>query len=131
MRREGYWVIRTWEAGSVGEKTKFWVPGKRPDKKLTRKQRDIIKKQAQNEYSSVKRLARILHKYFSGGDYTFGLDYSEAGSGSWRNGQKARASSWTPSVKKSEEVFCGLLRIMRSPIFCAEFGIEPRRPVLR
>lgn len=90
MRREGYWVIRTWEAGSVGEKTKFWVPGKRPDKKLTRKQRDMIKKQAQNEYSSVKRLARILNKYFSEGDYVFGLDYSSLGIGKlekWAEGK--------------------------------------------
>ena len=79
MKKEGYWVIRTWEAGSVGEKTKFWVPGKRPDKKLTKKQRDMVKKQAQNEYSAVKRLARILNKYFSGGDYVFGLDYSSLG----------------------------------------------------
>ena len=79
MRKEGYWVIRTWEAGRVGEKSKFFVPGKRPDKKPTKKQRDMIKKQAQNEYSAVKRLARILHKYFSGGDYAFGLDYSEQG----------------------------------------------------
>ena len=28
----GYWVVRTYEAGAVGEKTKFWVPGERPSK---------------------------------------------------------------------------------------------------
>lgn len=77
--KEGYWVIRTHKAGSVGEKTKFWVPGKRPDKKLSRRQRSAIKKQEQNEYSAVKRLARILNHYFTGGDIFLGLDYSSKG----------------------------------------------------
>lgn len=76
---EGYWVIRTHRAGAVEEKTKFFVPGKRPDKKLSRKQKEKIKKQAQNEYSAVKRLARILNKYFSAGDIFLGLDYSADG----------------------------------------------------
>lgn len=78
-QKDGYWVVRTYKAGSVGEKTKFWVPGKRPDKKLTRKQRAAIKKQEQNEYSAVKRLARILNKYFSGGDLLLGIDYADNG----------------------------------------------------
>lgn len=77
--KEGYWVVRTYKAGAVGEKTKFWVPGKRPDKKLSRRQRDAIKKQAQNEYSAVKRLARILNAYFSAGDLVLGLDYADRG----------------------------------------------------
>ena len=77
--KEGYWVIRTYKAGSVGEKTKFRVPGKRPDKKLTRRQRSAIKKQQQNEYSAVKRLARTLNHYFTGGDLLLGLDYSSKG----------------------------------------------------
>ena len=77
--RDGYWVIRTYKAGSVGEKTKFWVPGKRPDKKLTRKQKAAIKKQSQNEYSAVKRLARDLHENYTGEDIFLGLDYSESG----------------------------------------------------
>lgn len=79
MKKEGYWVIRTYKAGSLGEKTKFWVPGKRPDKKLTRRQREAIKKQSQNEYSAVKRLARDLHANYSGDDIFFSLDYSETG----------------------------------------------------
>lgn len=79
MQKDGYWVIRTYKAGSLGEKTKFWVPGKRPDKNLTRKQRDAIRKQSQNEYSAVKRLARDLHENYSGEDIFFSLDYAEAG----------------------------------------------------
>lgn len=77
--KDGYWVVRTYTAGSVGEKTKFWIPGKRPDKKLTRRQRAAIKKQAQNEYSAVKRLARSLNKYFDGGDLLLGIDYADKG----------------------------------------------------
>lgn len=78
-QKEGYWVIRTYKAGSVGEKTKYWVPGKRPDKKTSRKQREAAKKQLQNEYSAVKRLARILNAYFTGGDLLLGLDYAQKG----------------------------------------------------
>lgn len=78
-QKDGYWVIRTYKAGLLGEKTKFWVPGKRPDKKLTRKQRNEIKKRAQNEYSAVKRFARDLHANYTGEDSFFTLDYSEIG----------------------------------------------------
>lgn len=79
MDREGYWVIRTYKAGSVGEKTKFWVPGKRPDKSISRRQRDAIRKREQNEYSAVKRLARILNMYFTSGDIFLGIDYGQKG----------------------------------------------------
>lgn len=78
-QKDGYWVVRTYKAGSVGEKTKFWVPGKRPDKKLSRKQKNLIKKQVQNEYSAVKRLARDLHENYTSEDIFLGLDYSDAG----------------------------------------------------
>ena len=79
MQKEGYWVIRTYKAGMIGEKTKFWVPGKRPDRTLSRRQRDAIRKREQNEYSAVKRLARILNMYFVGGDLLLGIDYSDKG----------------------------------------------------
>lgn len=79
MNKEGYWVIRTYKAGSVGEKTKFWVPGKWPDKNISRRQRDAIRKREQNEYSAVKRLARILNMYFASGDILLGIDYAEKG----------------------------------------------------
>ena len=79
MKNDGYWVIRTYKAGSLGEKTKFWVPGKRPDKKLTRRQREAIKKQSQNEYSAVKRFARDMHHNYTGTDSFLTLDYNKAG----------------------------------------------------
>ena len=79
MQKEGYWVVRTYEAGAIGEKTKFWVSGKRPEKNLSRRQRDAIRKREQNEYSAVKRLARILNKYFTSGDLLLGIDYADKG----------------------------------------------------
>lgn len=77
--KEGYWVIRTYEAGTVGEKTKFFVPGDRPTGKLSRRVRNAIRKQEQNEYSSQKALARLLNANFEGGDLLLGLDYSTDG----------------------------------------------------
>lgn len=76
---DGYWIIRTYEAGAIGEKTKFFVPGQRPSGKDRRKERSEIKKQEQNEYASVKTVARLLNANFSHKDILLGLDYSEAG----------------------------------------------------
>ena len=56
---KGYWVVRTYEAGAVGEKTKFWVPGERPSKS-GRREKQEIKKQEQNEQSAEKSMARLL-----------------------------------------------------------------------
>lgn len=77
--KEGYFVIRTYEAGAIGEKTKFFVPGKRPDGKLSRRQKDAIRKAEQNEYSAQKNLARIINANFGAGDLLLGLDYSDRG----------------------------------------------------
>lgn len=74
----GYWVVRTYEAGSVGEKTKFWIPGDRPTRNK-RKEKSEIKKQEQNETSTVKNLARLLNANFGQGDILLGLDYSAEG----------------------------------------------------
>lgn len=78
--KEGYFCIRTYESGAIGEKTKFFVPGKRAENgKLSRRQRNAIRKQEQNEYSSQKSLARILNANFGAGDLFLGLDYSDDG----------------------------------------------------
>lgn len=77
--QEGYWVVRTYEAGSVGEKTKFFIPGSRPTGKIRRKDRDAARKQEQNEYSAQKAMARLINANFTAGDLLMGLDYSEAG----------------------------------------------------
>ena len=78
--KEGYFVIRTYESGDVGEKTKFFVPGRRPENgKLSRRQKNAVKKQEQNEYASQKTLARLINANFGKGDLFMGLDYSEEG----------------------------------------------------
>ncbi len=80
MAKEGYFVIRTYVAGDIGEKTKFFVPGKRPaNNNLSRRQRNAIKKQEQNEHSAVKNLARGINANFHAGDLLMGLDYSDEG----------------------------------------------------
>ena len=82
----GYWVVRTYEAGAVGEKTKFWVPGERPSKS-GRREKQEIKKQEQNEQSAEKSMARLLNANFCQGDLLLGLDYSEEGILSWAREQ--------------------------------------------
>jgi hypothetical protein len=77
--KDGYWVVRTYESGIIGEKTKFWIQGARPKSKSRRKEKSDIRKQEQNEYSSVKTLARLLHANFQHGDILLGLDYSDKG----------------------------------------------------
>lgn len=75
---EGYWVVRTYRSGRVGEKIKFWVPGPRPER-VTRRARDEVKKQEQNAASAEKTLARLLNANFQAGDILLGLDYAPAG----------------------------------------------------
>ena len=77
--QEGYWIIRTYESGAVGEKTKFWVQGARPSSRNRRKEKSEIKKQEQNEYSAQKQLARLINANFCQGDLLMGLDYSPEG----------------------------------------------------
>lgn len=77
--QEGYWVTRTYQAGAVGEKTKFFVPGVRPTGKLSRRAKDVVRKQEQNEYSSQKALARLINENCGAGDLLMGLDYSDKG----------------------------------------------------
>lgn len=86
--REGYWVIRTYEAGAVGEKTKFWVPGEKPSRS-GRREKTEIRKQLQNEYSVQKQLARLINANYGPGDLLLGLDYSEEG--------LARLEAWAVS----------------------------------
>lgn len=76
---EGYWVVRTHEAGIIGEKTKFWIPGARPTGRSKRREKSEIRKQEQNEYSAVKAVARLMHANFAEGDLLLGMDYSPEG----------------------------------------------------
>lgn len=76
--KEGYWVIRTYQSGNVGEKIKFWISGARPTRS-ERKIKSDIKKLEQNYSSAEKELARLINGNFGKGDILLGLDYSDAG----------------------------------------------------
>ena len=77
---EGYWVIRTWETGSIGEKVKYWVSGERPPKNA-KKLKTEVNKQTVNENCAIKRLARLLNLNFpkGNGGYLVRLGYSDDG----------------------------------------------------
>lgn len=74
--KEGYWVIRTYKAGMIGEKIKYWVPGKKPSRSARRIKSDI-RKQQQNENDATKRVARIINENFRGGDVFDAYTYAD------------------------------------------------------
>ncbi len=77
QQERGYWVVRTYKAGRVGEKIKYWVPGSAPTKSA-RKMKSDINKVKQNEYSAEKRVARLINANFQGGkDILLGLSYDD------------------------------------------------------
>lgn len=76
--KEGYFVTRTYQAGKVCEKIKYWVSGRRP-LKVGRVTSSEIKKQEQNETRTIRAAARVLNKNFGAGDIILGLDYSNEG----------------------------------------------------
>ena len=75
---EGYWVIRTYQAGPIGEKIKYWIPGAKPTAS-ERKMKSDVKQQERNEASAVKRLARDLNENFWEKDLWLTLKYSDEG----------------------------------------------------
>lgn len=76
--KEGYWVIRTYVSGQVGEKIKYWISGARPSRS-ERKMKTDIRKLQQNYSSAEKELARLINNNYSKGDILLGLDYSDGG----------------------------------------------------
>ena len=60
---DGYWAIVTYEAGAVGEKVKYWIPGEVPPRSI-RKRRSDLRKVRQNENNAVRRVARIINENF-------------------------------------------------------------------
>lgn len=78
--RDGYWVVRTYKAGYVGEKTKYFVPGKRPDR-LRRCDKRAAQKAEKASSSATKTLARLLNANCTDGKgwYMVGLDYNKEG----------------------------------------------------
>lgn len=76
--KEGYFVTRTYRAGKVCEKIKYWVPGQRPSR-VGRSAKAEMKKQEQNETQTIRAAARLLNENFFAGDILLGLDYSDKG----------------------------------------------------
>ena len=76
--KQGYWVVRTYLSGRVGEKIKYWVEGEKPTRSRRKMKQDIRKRQ-QNEAAAEKRMARLLNANFTAGDILLGLDYSDEG----------------------------------------------------
>ncbi len=74
--QNGYWVIRTYTSGKVGEKIKYWVSGQKPSKNRKRIAADI-RKLEKNEKQSEKNLARILNVNFGEEGVLVGLDYCD------------------------------------------------------
>ena len=75
--QKGYWVTRTYESGGIGEKIKFFVPGKKPSRSERRIKAEL-RKQKWNDTNAVRSLARAIHANFKGGrDYLIGLDYAD------------------------------------------------------
>ena len=77
MKDTGYWVIRTYVSGNVGEKIKYFIPGAKPKNK--RQYKSDVRKQEQNFYSSERNLARLINANFKEGDVILGLDLSDEG----------------------------------------------------
>lgn len=62
---EGYWAIRTYKAGRIGEKIKYWVPGKKPTRSGRRLKSDLAKIK-RNDADAVRRVARLINENFPG-----------------------------------------------------------------
>lgn len=72
----GYWAIRTYTAGAVGEKIKYWVPGEKPTRSQ-RKLKSDIKQAQRNEANAVRGVARLIHANFTQEDYFVTVSYSD------------------------------------------------------
>lgn len=76
MKKTGYWVIRTYRSGMIGEKIKYWVPGEKPSKSERRLRTDI-RHQQRNEANAVKRMTRLVHANFTGDGAEIVLTYDD------------------------------------------------------
>lgn len=77
--KDGYWALRKYTAGPVGESIKYWIPGEKPSRSQRRIKSDIRKQKA-NEANCERSFARLIHCNFRNGiDQLVGLDYSPEG----------------------------------------------------
>ena len=77
--KDGYWALRKYTAGPIGESIKFWIPGAKPSRSERRLKTDIRKQQT-NDANGERTFARLIHENFKSGiDILLGLDYSPEG----------------------------------------------------
>lgn len=77
--KDGYWAMRKYRCGRIGETVKYWVPGRKPTRSERRLKSDI-RKAANNEQNAERTVARLIHLNFANGkDVLLGLDYSTEG----------------------------------------------------
>lgn len=108
MQGIGYWVIRTYVSGNVGEKIKYWIPGEKPTASRRKIAADI-RKQDQNKKACERTLARIINTNFTKGDVMVGLDYDDA------HLKKVTGESGDATIEKAEkELRLCLRRVKRA-----------------
>lgn len=74
--KDGYWAMRKYRAGRIGETVKYWIPGRKPTRSERRLKSDL-RKLASNGRSAERSVARRIHENFlPGKDMLVGLDYS-------------------------------------------------------
>lgn len=121
---KGYFVIRTFVSGVIGEKIKYWVPGEKPSKSQ-RSIRSSIKQQERNEANAVRRVARQIHANFGTGDSLLTPSYSE-------DGIKRLAEGIDPNAEDREDRIFEAARhdmrlwIRRTQRACAAAGVPLR-----
>lgn len=76
--KEGYWAIRKYRSGPIGEAIKFWMPGERP-RRMTRQIRREIQRANKNSGSQIRTGSRIINENFGEGDALTTLTYSKEG----------------------------------------------------
>lgn len=74
---EGYWMIRKYKSGPIGESIKYWMPGRKPER-MTRAIKREIQRAEKNSGSCIKQACRIVNHNFLEGDGFLSLDYSDA-----------------------------------------------------
>ena len=125
--KQGYWAIVTYEAGPVGEKCKYFIPGEVPPRS-ERKRKSDLRKIRQNENNAVRRTARILNQNFPWNyGYCIRLTFSQKGIERLNLGEcydpenpEQWDRAWTAARHQLE------LYILRCQRACKRHGIELR-----
>lgn len=120
---KGYFVIRTYEAGDIGEKYKYFIPSATGRPKSAKKLQSDIRKQAQNDYAAQKQLARIINANFGAGAFFLGFDYDEESFEKLCPKDFEDDEDRLCKIRKAAEARANLC-IRRARRMCAKAGIE-------